>query len=139
MRKLQTLQNTVLRLQTGLAKGTATEYLMDQSGQLSVHQLSAYFSILQVHKCKMSKQPHYLYNRLFPGGDIIQDEMRLMRSIPNEHINISCDLTLTRNGFFYRASKLYNALPAGVKDTLALPSFKKLVKAWIKQNVTVRP
>ena len=73
VRKLQTLQNTVLRLQTGLAKGTATEYLMHQSGQLSVHQLSTYFSILQVHNCKNFKATTIPLQSLILGGGIVQE------------------------------------------------------------------
>ena len=98
IQKLQTFQNTLLRLQTGLARGTATEYLVQQSGQLSVHQLSTYFSILQVHKCKMSRQPASMYNCLFPEGLALEDG-RNMRSVTNEHINVCYDLSLTWSSF----------------------------------------
>ena len=138
-RKLQTLQNMVMRLQTGLARGTKTEYLLQQSGQLSVHQLGSYFLMLQVHKTKLSKQPNYLYNRIFPGGNIEEEEARFMRSLTQEQINFNCELSLSRSSFIYRASKLYNALPMTIKNDKSIPTFKANVKKWIKENINIRP
>ena len=113
--------------------------MLKQSGHLSVHQLAAYFSILQVHKCKIAKQPHYLYDRLYPGGNAIKNDLGNLRSETNEHISIDYDKSLTRASFFYKASKLYNALPVTLKETTITSSFKCNVKAWIKLNVAAIP
>ena len=93
---------------------------------------------LQVHKCKMSKQPTYMHKRLFPDENV-QVDGRRMRSDTNEHINIPSDLSLSRASFFYRGSKLYNNLPMHIKEITSLPRFKSNVKAWIKRNVSLRP
>ena len=64
MIKLQVLQNAVLRLQTGLGWYTPTELLVKKSSQLSVHQLVAYHSALQVFKCQKTSQPEYMFQIL---------------------------------------------------------------------------
>ena len=61
-RKLQVLQNKVLRLKTGLDYDTPTSTLVSESNDLSVHQLIAYQTILTVHKTLRNKKPTYIYN-----------------------------------------------------------------------------
>ena len=135
MRKLQVLQNAVLRLQTGLGWLTPTEFLVKRSGQLSVHQLVAYHSALQVFKCRKAKQPDHMYKRFFQEND----NRRSLRSVANQDIRINFKLSLSRGTFFYRASKIFNALPKDVKESRSVPIFKKALKKWIKHNISVVP
>ena len=65
MRKLQVLQNSALRTQTGSRYDVPTATLLSKTGQLSVHQLAAYHSATQVNKIHESKQPSYHQFRLF--------------------------------------------------------------------------
>ena len=113
--------------------------LLERTGDLSVQQLAAYHSVLQVYKVKQSKEPSYIYERLFPNGDIVNEELRISRSISNRDIRIENNLSLARNTFFYRASKLWNALPSVVKELNSVHCFKKQTKNWIKSSVLERP
>ena len=54
-------------------------------------------------------------------------------------LTINGDLTVTRGGFMYRGSKLYNMLPEDIKLAQSYGAFKTKVKAWIKSNITVKP
>ena len=138
MGKLQTLQNSVLRLQTGLGWYTSAEELVTRANTLSVHQLVAYHTVLQTYKCRTSGEPTYMFRRLFPNINQQQDYGPL-RSVTNEAIPINYNLALSRGSFFYRAAKLYNALPIAIKRCATVPTFKKHLKQWVKNNVGVTP
>ena len=60
LRRLQVLQNRVLRLLTDLPYYTSTEMLVKKSNTMSIHQLTAYHSLLMTHKITVSKKPEYL-------------------------------------------------------------------------------
>ena len=134
-KKLQILQNKVIRLYTGLPYETPSVELLKASGQLSVQQLTAYHSILQVYKTLKTKQPAYIYDRLLPRGPNENLEIRNSRSVSNNLIRIDGDLAIYRNAFSYRASRLWNAVPLYIRQKESLGAFKANVKGWIKQNV----
>ena len=78
MRRLQVLQNKVLRLETKLDRSVPTSTLLEKSESLSVHQLGAHHTAVQVFKISQSKKPAYHFERLFgPNNqDINQPQMR---------------------------------------------------------------
>ena len=137
MGRLQVMQNSVLRLQTGLGWHTPTAELVGRAGQLSVHQLVAYHTLLQTYKCKMTSQPRYMFNRLFPAA--VDNGGSHLRTTTNEDINIHFDLSLSRGSFFYRAGRLWNLLPHNIKSHGTVPTFKKYTKKWISENIPVTP
>ena len=55
MRRLQTLQNKTLRIQSGLNRYTPTETLLTATNSLSVHQLAAKCCLVQVYNIQKSK------------------------------------------------------------------------------------
>ena len=59
-RKLQVLQNKILRLKTGLPFEGSTTNLLRASGDLSVQQHTAYTSLLMAHKFILYQEPSYL-------------------------------------------------------------------------------
>ena len=130
-RKLQVLQNRVMRLATGLPWDSHVTTLLEKSGQLSVQQLTAYHSILQVYKTKVSKQPGYLYSKLFPNAVA----NTTTRGQTTGNVRIENNLSLARSSFFYRASKLWNSLPPDMKQQKSLALFKSNIKSWIRANV----
>ena len=65
MRKLQVLQNKAMRIYCRKPYDTSTAKLLEQSNQLSVHQLVAYHSATQIFKIKDSLKPSYHFDRLF--------------------------------------------------------------------------
>ena len=124
-----------MRLRTGLPFDTPTTELLRVSGQLSVQQLSAYHSLLQVYKVKKFRQPEYIFDRLFLEGQGANDEMRTSRSLHNNLIRIDGDLAIYRDAFFYRSSRLWNVIPLEIRNMNSIASFKLSVKRWIKQNL----
>ena len=122
-----------MRLQTGLPWDTPVSALLQKSGQLSVQQLTAYHSLLQVYKTRRSRQPAYFYAKLFPDGDLLGP--RTTRSQTNQNIRIDLDLSLARPSFFYRASRLWNNLPIDLRNQASLAAYKKGVKLWIRDHV----
>ena len=136
MRRLQVLQNTILRLETGLGWYTHTEVLVKKSNHLSVHQLVAYHSALQVFKCKRTSQPEHMFNRLFVNNN----NRGGLRSVTQDNTTtINFDLSLARGSFFYRASRIYNSLPDNIKNCETIPTFKRLLKRWTKENISIVP
>ena len=63
-RKLQTLQNKVLRLITGLPRLTPTEILLRKAGDLFVQQLTALSTLTSMQKIMHNGKPMYLANKL---------------------------------------------------------------------------
>ena len=79
-RRLQCLQNRVLRLQTGLPQDTPLTILLERANEMSVMQQTAFHTINTVHKVMTSGQPGYLAERLklrTEGGGIF----------PQRHLN----------------------------------------------------
>ena len=65
MRRLQVLQNRVLRLKCQNHDiNTPTVELVKSSGDLSINQLGAFYTILQVFKTIHSGQPKYVAKEL---------------------------------------------------------------------------
>ena len=135
-RKLQVLQNRVMRLKSNLPFGTSTVELCRTTGDLSVHQLSAFSTLVTAHKSIISKQPQYLARRL---------HLRTKQEhpfLPNRHENtlrIQSNLTISRGGFLHRSSVLYNQLPHEFRSEKCSKIFKTKVKEWVKMNITPRP
>ena len=135
-RKLQVLQNSVCRLLTGLGFDTPTSELVKACGELSIHQLIAYHTLVTVFKVKLSEKPHYLNSRL-PFKKYGSETVQLRRSsnliMVNQHLNIS------REGFIYRGGVLWNQLPEDVRCLKVLSKFKMQVRSWVIKHVPVKP
>ena len=63
-RKLQVLQNKVLKLQNGLPRDFPTKDLLVKSNELSINQLIAYHTLVQVHKIVVNRKPAYISKKL---------------------------------------------------------------------------
>ena len=50
-------------------------------------------------------------------------------------IKIICSLTISRSGFFYRASKVWNQLPATLRNEVSIPKSRFGLRKWILLNV----
>ena len=92
--KLQILVNKVLRSLTGLDRDTPIAVLHVTSGQLSVQQRTAMFTLVSVHKSIQTKQPVYGYSRLQPNPAPV-----------NVHTQgrprIDYELSILRGSFYY--------------------------------------
>ena len=130
-RKLQVLQNSICRMMTGLSKDTSTKDLMEASGELSIHQLTAYHTLLTVHKTKTSGKPEYLNKRL----QFTQADENFVHSTRQLNM-IYVKQNISREVFMYRGGLLWIHLP---DDERKLGRFKARVKSWVKQNVKDKP
>ena len=133
-RKLQILVNKVLRCLTGSDRETSTIELHRRSGQLSVQQRCAYFSIVAIRKILQHQEPFYHYSRFS------STQRRL--SISTRSGGTQCidyRLSLSRCSFFYRSSRLYSYLPLELRTTEKLEHFKKKLKEWVQKNVPIVP
>ena len=130
--KLQILSNKVLRSLTGLDWDTPVSVLHATSGQLSVQQRTAMFTLISVHKAIHKKQPSYNHSRLQPNQT--QENAR-----SQARPRVEYKLSLSRGGFYYRGSRLYSQLPANITQQVKQSVFKTEVKQWVSRNIPVQP
>ena len=135
MHRLQTLQNKTLRLVNWADRSTPTAQLLCKTGSLSVHQLGAYLTLLQVFKTREAKLPEYHYRRLFEENETTVN----VRSSDFPQSRVDFRLALSRGSFFYQGCRLWSALPGNLKLLTNPDSFKKKCKEWVKLNVKIKP
>ena len=132
--KLQSLQNQVNRLLVDTDPLTSTEDLLRLTDSLSVHQLISYQTAVMTHKIVKSGKPGYIADKIKPR----QLNRRLrggagLLNIPKYR------LSLSREGFIYRGATLFNQLDENIREEKNTNHFKKITKAWIKENILVEP
>ena len=123
LRKLQVLHNKCMRLQTGKDRNTSCATLLSLTNSLSVHQMIAHKSAIQVYNISKNQAPKYHFDRLFPSN--------------NSRVEFS--RTIGRGTFFYQGSRLWSALPLNIKMARNTLTFKKQTKIWIKNNIVDKP
>ena len=132
LKRLQVLQNKTMRMETDMDYKTPTAELLRRTRKLSVHQMIAYSTAVQVFNISRNYEPKYHYERLFrPTQDI---ETRSL------HINrVNYRLSLGRASFFHQGTRLWTALPGNLKECRTVGCFKRLCKAWVKENIKIKP
>ena len=115
--KLQVIMNKVLRSLTGLPNDTPVSLLLQESGYLSVQQLTAYNTLSTLFKVKKNK--------------FWQNQPKVFQP--------KYDLSASRQIFIHQAQKLYNILPESGINAKNVAIFKKSVKSWIKSNIPAKP
>ena len=112
-RKLQVLQNSVMRLLTGSPRSTSTTSLLEKTNCLSVQQLIANQTLLMVHKVVQYSKPVYLAARLnvrnSDGDRRLPLRSQGMVEVPSQ------TLSITRGGFISRGALLFNSLPVTLR------------------------
>ena len=136
LRRLQVLQNKVCRLKTGLAYHVPTVNLLKVSKDLSIHQLTAYHTLVTVHKVKVNSKPKYINERMkFNTAE--KNTVTPRRQVNKIHVKQKN--TLSRAGFVYRGGLLWNQLPEGLRIQTNTAKFKTEAKKWVEVNVPVKP
>ena len=121
-------------MKTGLGYDVSTEELMKKSKDLSVHQLTAYHTLVTVHKVKTSHKPKYLDERLKYKTWNEDGHQRQLHKI-----HIDQRLNLSRAGFIYRGGHLWNQLPDDLRALTRTGQFKKRARCWVEKNVKNKP
>ena len=136
-RKLQVLQNKIMRLKTKKPRETPISELIKATKDMSVQQLTAYHTLMTVHKVITSGYPKYLADKLVlrqQNGDNIFPHRQLNKIlVPN------VNLTLSRGGFIYRGVCLWNALPSQMRAERKTEIFKNRLREWIRLRVKIKP
>ena len=131
-RKLQVLQNSVMRLLSGAARGTPTTTLLQLTDTLSVQQLVASQTLIMVYKVIKTSKPTYIAQRLnLRNMDKHGEGSKI--SVPAHK------LSTTKGGFILRGIQLYNRLPDQVKNEKNLKKFREAVRTWVIRNISARP
>ena len=130
IKALQVVQNKAARCVTKATWFTATRQVLKQCGWMSIKQLVFYHTVLTMYRMLRSDKPVYLRKKLsrnFPyptrqatGGHIrYQDESEVDRS------------------FISRGTKAYNSIPDDIKKLSTIPTFKKKLKSWTIENISI--
>ena len=128
--KLQTLQNSVLRMKTNLPRRTPTRTLLSVGGDLSVQQLTALTSLTSLQKVIQNGKPKYIADKL---------NLSTVNTRQENTIKIDSSLTLTRGAYMYRAAAIFNNLPPEMRAEMDPKTFKYKAKAWVKLNIHQKP
>ena len=136
-RRLQVLQNKVLRLKTGLRRDCPTAQLLETAGDLSVQQQTAYFTLMTVFRSVTSGKPKYICEKMKLRRPV-NDEIFPQRQLNTITVSNS-NLSVTRGGFVYRGAQLFNSLPVSLRTESKVSSFKRRLKAWTKTNIPIKP
>ena len=134
LHSLQVQLNKAARHVTGMSHFTPTRRLMKKCGWLTVKQLVKYHTIIMVHKTLMTNKPMYMNSRLRTehsyrtrmggsGGVRLDETYRYKTDLPMK-------------SFRYRGSHEYNAIPADIRGTRSLDTFKIKLKKWIISNIS---
>ena len=132
-RRLQVLQNKTMRIITNNHQlNVPTEELLSETKSLSVNQLGVFHTVMMAFKAIQSGKPKYLTSKLqlrTPAAGTAFPHRQ------TNTISASCNLTISRSGFFYRAAKVWNLLPAGQRSELSASVFKTNLRSWILQFI----
>ena len=135
LNRLQILQNQTLRLKLRASKYTSCKQLVKQSGELSVHQLIALHTLLQVHKVVCPEQK--------AGISIEQILFETSRKRPHisspPRTNDTTKLSISRSSFVTRGARLWNRLPLQLRKCDKTDSFKYQAKKWVKNHISIKP
>ena len=135
LRKLQVAENSVMRMMTGLDYKSSTMELLQKSNLLSVNQLIAYHTLVQVYNIQSKQLPSFHFRRLF--GRL--DGQVSTRSVRNQECRIKFSSSQARGSFFYQGGLLWNRIPQQMKNIPNLPIFKKQAQRWTLNNILAKP
>ena len=131
---IQVLQNKLNRLLLNADYTTPTSELLDQTGSLSVHQMTAYHTALTTHKIIQSGKPSYIAEK-FKVRNMNQNTRQGAGTL----VPPSYSRNIPREGFIYRGAVLHNKLPVSLRTEIKLPIFKTGLKEWVKANIAMKP
>ena len=137
LRRLQVLQNRILRIKCkNHDMNTPTLELLKSCQDLSVQQLSAFHTVLNVFKIIHSRQPKYLAESLKLSRP---EEENIFPQRQANKILVKRNLTLSRSGFLYRGAQLWNLLPLELRTCSDLNTFRRELRNWVIQVVPAKP
>ena len=134
MDSLQIIQNRAARTITRNNWNVKTEENLRQIGWLSTNQLLIYFDVLLLHQIKNTGTPRNLFD-LYDYSyeyNTRQASSKALKPIGTPK------LELTRMSYRWRASKVFNQIPASLTSIEDIKIFKREVRSWIIENIPIR-
>ena len=140
---LQVIQNKAARFVAKQGPRTPIRTLLHQCGWLSVKQLAIYHNCLTVYKIRQHSKPVYFKERF--GGvmnheieDPISSRTRL-NSTGGIRLQMNRNQSdLEKQSFVNNSVKSWNSLPIEIRQCTSVPSFKRSLREWILQNVSIQ-
>ena len=117
-------------------KYTSCKDLVNRSGELSVHQLIALHTLLQVHKVVLKKKPEYIFDQFSLK---LPENARIFPHRQEFTIPINTKLSISRSSFLTRGARLWNRLPLQLRKCNKTDSFKHQAKKWVKNHISIKP
>lgn len=133
MKRLQKLQNKVMRIILRVNRRTPVCDMLNALQWLSVKQRVTFLTLLLIHKIVKGYAPGYLKSRIQRGRDIHNYGTRNA----NEIRSASFLLASTQNSLYYKGVRMYNRLPEDVKAENNVRAFKRKCLSFVKISVCV--
>ena len=129
IKPLQVVQNKVARLITRQSWFTPTRILLRQCNWLSVRQLTIYHTMVQTWKVLAFKTPANIFSKF----QLTHTRSRIDGILAVPLFNTA----IGKKSYLSRACSTWNALPSDVRNARSLPTFKRKLKLWIKENIDI--
>ena len=116
-------QNRAAKIVTRAPNRTSRVILYDNLEWLTIHQMIAYHTVMNIYKIRTTQKPSYLsqlLNKENKNGNILLPPYKL---------------ELAEKSFVIRGSRLWNSLPSDLKEIKKIGIFKKKLNQWIRTNI----
>ena len=133
----QVIQNRAARLVTKLSWFTPQRILLNQTNWLSIRQLIAYHTILQLWRARKNKEPKYIFSNINRKPNYRTRSVAAGVPDAEGYFQIpSTQKASTKKGIMTRGPTLWNTLPMELRTYQgSLQIFKKKLRTWIKNNL----
>ena len=132
--KLQVLQNNLNRVLLNAKYDTPTEVLLKETDSLSIQQMIAYQTAILAFKILSSGKPSYIAERMKS-----MDAGMNLRGSKGKIIIRKRKLGITKEGFIYRASVLFNKIDEALRNETKIKKFKAGMRKWVLTNIATKP
>ena len=132
---LQVIQNRAARAVTRMSWFTPSRILLKKCGWLSVKQLVFYHRVLTTHKVVQTRAPMYLHQKMITSHPYQTRQATDGAIRFREQFDARSELT--RSGFCYSGTQDYNLIPADIRGSRTIQTFKFKLKNWVKSNIPV--
>ena len=134
---LQVMQNKAARYVTKKNIFTPTKVLLKQCGWMSVNQMVFFHTSVLFYKTRQSKFPPALYN--MASSEYSYNTREKSRGNFKVVSNTRLQSSLAVQSFRWRSVEFWNKLPLNIKTIEKIEDFKKSLKEWTFENISITP
>ena len=134
---LQVMQNKAARYVTKKNIFTPTKVLLKQCGWMSVNQMVFFHTLILFYKTRQSKFPTALYN--MASSEYSYNTREKSRGNFKVVSNTRLQSSLAVQSFRWRSVEFWNKLPMNIKTIEKIEDFKKSLKEWTFENISITP